>query len=1042
MDTPIFNKLLIQFPLIFLGFALTLVILFFIVLEYVGKPLLQEQAYKQVSQVGHTIVKDLENRIVVGKTLAVALANTAESIPQTELAHMQIIPHILNYAGTESFIAGGGIWPEPYKFNPSLERRSFFWGRTDIDPELKYFDDYNDPNGMGYHNEEWYVPALFNNDEEAFWSKSYMDPYSYQPMVTVTIPMFRSGERYGVSTVDIKLEGLNEFINNMSKKFGGYAFIVDRNGKFLSFPDKQKAQIISIDSNNNKSEEYIYINELGVKDPLFQPIAEKIYSQTNQIIELAKKSSSFNKNLAKQIEHGSYQIDFDEAELIAAIKTNPFKEIEDGSLEVDRFNLDRDIFFNEPVTVSVFHMPNTYWKIITVMPVSLVTATVSEISSIMFNSTIVIVFIGLLVLALLVHKKITSPLNLITRQLQDASKHDGKNVDEFINLELKGELEVLVHWLNKRSSQLSRALKVLKSEISEREETEKILVEREEVLTAIYDSAYDGIFIINFNKTIININSYAAKMLGYKKEELIGVSCEELYRGEEETLTGLFEKVLKNERFHTDKLICQTKTGMRFPVDISASLIKQDKSEYIMAIVRDMSEQKKAKEEIEHLAYYDVLTNMPNRRLLIDMLNHELAIVERRKCNGALLFLDLDNFKTLNDSLGHTIGDQFLVQVSERITDSIREVDTAARLGGDEFIVLLSDLSTDKKSARREVNAISKKLQIALSKPYHIGGYEHHSGASIGVVLFPEHGDNTEDLLKNADAAMYLAKADGRNTVRFYKYAMQEAANARLVLERDLRVSLNSDEFSLHLQPQIDFTQDKISAEALLRWEHPIRGMIPPNEFIPVAEDTGMICELGNWVLREACKILKEFQDTKLPVEHISVNVSPRQFYQPDYVEQTLRVIEEFSVDPSELVLEITEGVFVKDIGNTVKKMNLLKSQGIRFSVDDFGVGHSSLSYLKRLPLDQLKIDKSFVDEISNKEYDLSIVKTIISMATTLNLHVIAEGVETEDQLNILQRNGCNAFQGYFFSKPIVKDKFKEFVDAKIPVEDQYKKAL
>jgi diguanylate cyclase (GGDEF)-like protein/PAS domain S-box-containing protein len=1042
MNTPIFNKLLIQFPLIFLGFALTLVILFFLVLEFVGKPLLQEQAYKQVSQVGHTIIKDLENRIVVGKTLAVAMANAAESIPKTELSHKQIIPHILNYTGTENFIAGGGIWPEPFKFDPLLERRSFFWGRTDMDPELKYFDDYNDPSGMGYHNEEWYVPAMYNNDEEAFWSKSYMDPYSYQPMVTVTIPMFRDGKRYGVSTVDIKLDGLNEFMNNMSKKFGGYAFIVDRNGKFLSFPDKEKAQVISIDSNNNKSEEYIYINELGIKEPLFNPISERIRSNNKQIIELAKTSTLFDNNLAKQIDHGSYQIDLVEAELIAAIKTNPLKETADNSLEIERFDLEKDLFFNEPVTVSIFHMPDTYWKIVTVMPVSLVTATVSEISSIMFYSTIIIVFIGMLILAVLVHRKITSPLNTITKKLQDASIQGSESVEEFIDYKFKGELKVLVHWLNKRSSQLNGALKKLKTEINEREATEKVLTEREEMLTAIYDSAYDGIFIIDENNIIININSYAAKMLGYEKEELIGIDCDVLHRNEKEAFNNFLNHVLKKERYHTDGLTCITKSGSKLPVAISGSLIKQNESEYVMAIVRDMSEQKKAKQEIEQLAYYDVLTNLPNRRLLVDRLNYELAVVERRMCNGALLFLDLDNFKTLNDSLGHTIGDQFLVQVSKRIVDSIREVDTAARLGGDEFVVLLSDLSIDRNSAKREVQTIAKKLQVVLSKPYYINGYEHHAGASIGVVLFPEHGDNTEDLLKNADTAMYLAKSDGRNTVRFYKYAMQEEANARLVLERDLRVSLNSDEFSLHLQPQIDQNEGTISAEALLRWQHPVRGMIPPNVFIPVAEDTGMICELGDWVLKEACKIIKEIQDTNLPIQHISVNVSPRQFYQPDYVDQTLRVIEEFSVDPKKLVLEITEGVFVKDISNTVKKMNLLKSQGVRFSIDDFGVGHSSLSYLRRLPLDQLKIDKSFVDEISNKENDLSIVKTIISMAKTLNLHVIAEGVEIEDQLNILQKNGCNAFQGYYFSKPITKDEFFAYVNDNIYSKQQFKKAL
>jgi len=428
---------------------------------------------------------------------------------------------------------------------------------------------------------------------------------------------------------------------------------------------------------------------------------------------------------------------------------------------------------------------------------------------------------------------------------------------------------------------------------------------------------------------------------------------------------------------------------------------------------------KRSKAEIEHLAFYDHLTNLPNRLLLMDRVNHALSNNQRHKSYGVLLFLDLDNFKNLNDTQGHDVGDLLLKQVAKRLTISVRAHDTVARLGGDEFVVLLEDLSTNPLEAAELAKRIGKNLIAALSQPYVFAGQSHKSSASVGATLFGADSASAADLLKQADIAMYKVKDRGRNDLCFFDPKMQAEISAHAALEADLQSAVLQRQFVLFFQPQVAKNGEVIGAEVLIRWQHPTRGMVPPFEFIPVAEESDLISQIGLWVLQTACLQLRLWQESEATADlQLAVNVSARQFRQSDFVALVQCVIEDTGVAPHGLKLELTESLVLDNVADTIAKMKALKALGVRFSMDDFGTGQSSLSYLTRLPLDQLKIDQSFVRNIGIKSSDGVIVQTIIGMARNLGLEVIAEGVETVEQEAFLAEHGCTLYQGYLFGKP------------------------
>ncbi|MGR8931141.1 MAG: EAL domain-containing protein, partial [Gammaproteobacteria bacterium] len=526
-------------------------------------------------------------------------------------------------------------------------------------------------------------------------------------------------------------------------------------------------------------------------------------------------------------------------------------------------------------------------------------------------------------------------------------------------------------------------------------------------------------------------NQASEHLYGYTQAEAIGrkltdlIIPQEMRAEVEQAMSQMFES---GRPIPTSELRLLKKDGS--PVDVFSShayvhVPGREPEMFCMDI--DLTERKRDEASIRNLAFYDPLTQLPNRRLLFDRLQQTLNECSRTRHHGALLFFDLDNFKSLNDTLGHDKGDRLLQLVAERLTSSTRKVDIVSRLGGDEFVVVLKDLSEDPLDAPFQAESICQKILGALNRPYPLDDNDYCSTASIGVTLFAEGHISAEELMKQADIAMYQAKQAGSNTFRFFEPQMQAAVEARSQLETDLRKAVANRQLCLYYQMQVDESGRIDGAEVLLRWPHPLRGMISPAEFIPLAEDTGLIVPLGLWVLESACRQLCHWrQQPGRQHLQLSVNVSARQFRQPDFCQQVTDVLKETGASPSRLKLELTESVVLDDIEFTVKKMKALKQLGLQISMDDFGTGYSSLSCLKKLPIDQLKIDQSFVRNIATDPDDAIIVQTIIAMAHNLGMEVIAEGVETEQQRRFLNQHNCKHFQGYLFSKPLPIDQFEE----------------
>ncbi len=479
---------------------------------------------------------------------------------------------------------------------------------------------------------------------------------------------------------------------------------------------------------------------------------------------------------------------------------------------------------------------------------------------------------------------------------------------------------------------------------------------------------------------------------------------------------------LKLQRTMTFESTHRARDGTVFPVEISANYFEFAGQPYVLSLARDIAERKQAEEQIWNLAYFDALTKLPNRRLLMDRLGHALASSHRSRTFGALLILDLDHFKTLNDTQGHDVGDRLLIEVAQRLSACVRQEDTVCRLGGDEFVVVLEGLGLDERQAAHQAELVAEKIRITLGQSYLLNPNEaqFHGSASIGVTLFSDQRLSAEALLKQADVALYQAKDAGRDQIRFFNPAMQAAIDSRTVMEAALRRALQQNEFRLFYQPQVDQHGALVGAEALLRWCPPGQDMVSPADFIPLAEDKGLILAIGQWVLDTACAQLREWaQDPRTCALLMSVNVSARQFHQEDFVELVQHALETSGIDPSRLKLELTESVVLDDVDNVVSRMQQLIALGVSFCLDDFGTGYSSLSYLKRLPLSQVKIDQSFVRDVTDDQNDAAIVRAIMAMSRSLGLAVVAEGVETRAQRDFLLQNDCTIYQGFLFCEPI-----------------------
>ena len=559
--------------------------------------------------------------------------------------------------------------------------------------------------------------------------------------------------------------------------------------------------------------------------------------------------------------------------------------------------------------------------------------------------------------------------------------------------------------------------------------TERKRSEAELRIAAVAFESHESMLITNADGMILKVNQAFIDETGYTEKDVIGKRPsllrsgrhnEDFYRNMWETIqhTGSWQGEVWDRR----------KNGDVYPKWLTITAVKGKDgavTHYVGSHI-DISERKSAEEKIQHLAFYDALTSLPNRRLFQDRLSHALASSVRSGQLGALLFLDLDNFKILNDTLGHDVGDMLLQQVAQRLTSCIREGDTVARLGGDEFVVMLEGLSEQASESAAQAKYVGEKILFFLNHTYQLSTHKYHGTPSVGVTLFGEQTDSVDSLIKQADIAMYQAKKSGRNALCFFDAKMQEEINTRAALEDELRNALNNQEFHLYYQIQVDGNQRPLGAETLIRWMHPKHGLVPPAQFIPLAEEAGLILSIGQWVLETACAQLKAWERDEVTRNLVlAVNVSAVQFKQVDFVVQVQKVIQRHGINPMKLKLELTESMLVDNVENIIVTMQTLKDVGIQFSLDDFGTGYSSLQYIRQLPLDQLKIDQSFIRDMASDSGDHAIVRTIIAMANSLDIDVIAEGVETEEQQRLLHHLGCNHYQGYLFSKPVPIEQFE-----------------
>jgi diguanylate cyclase (GGDEF)-like protein/PAS domain S-box-containing protein len=562
-------------------------------------------------------------------------------------------------------------------------------------------------------------------------------------------------------------------------------------------------------------------------------------------------------------------------------------------------------------------------------------------------------------------------------------------------------------------------------------------MERDLLLAQSSFESVEGMLILDADLSILKVNVAFSGITGYSATEAIGKKSS-IIRLNQPDLRAFWE--IKNrspaDMFWRGEVQDRRKNGETYPVKLSVMAVANESghvSHFVLAFV-DLSESRQSEDRLHRLSFYDALTELPNRMLMLDRLQQALISSERNQSHGAVLLIDLDDFKNLNDAMEHKIGDQMLIQVTQRLKGCLYTTDTLARLGGDEFVVILEELDAQSSIAAEKAEIVANRIIETFSEPFDLKGHSHPASAGIGICLFKGLAVEPSALVTRAETAMHHAKEVKYNAIRFFDAATQATLQTRFTLTEWMRQGL-PQQFALHYQIQTSSQGVPFGAEALIRWQHPEQGHISPALFIPLAEETGLIIQIGAWVLRRACEQLVLWSH-RSAMQHLtlSVNVSPKQFHQSDFVQQVIDALEQTGANPARLELELTEGMMVRDVNAVIEKMLILKRHGVRFSLDDFGTGYSSLSYLKRFPIDQLKIDQSFVQSVLDDPHDAAIVRAVITLGQSLGMAVIAEGVESSAQCDFLRANGCKEFQGYLFGRPLAVAAFEALVEQKEPI--------
>lgn len=954
-----------------------------------GRDMLIERDRKLVEQTGALVVAELEAQVVHAETLVQAIASSAAAAPLSPEQMNQQLYQQLADSHSPNFIAGGGIWPEPGRLIPGVERASLFWGR-DAEGQLQFFNDYNQPDEPAYFRTEWYAPVRYLNAHHCYWSRAYADPYTLMPMVTCSAPVRRNGQFWGVATVDVKLSGMTAFLGERLAGIGGYGVLLDRNEGLLALPQMSEGRISSIALTDQAGSDYRQIWLDGDFKPLQQMMQQRL-----KIISDKPRQRLQSKLLAQ-----SDDIDPSEALKIADYLITHVGVNHPESLPAQTLMLMGDPLYSERAQVSLISLTHVDWLLALVVPDRIAVANADRLAFQGMAALVGAVMLGLLLVGYQVQNSLVVPLKLMINRLR-VSGAEPVRLDESAGFEL-GQLA-------QAYNQQQQALQA----------SQAVINESRLCLQSMMDTATDGIVTLDPSGCILEINPSAAQLLGDGAERLRGTDFRQLFsqRAQTPVVEGL-EQIINAQQLRISQLEAELR-GVAIPlyIELSMSGWQAAGRSHITVFMRDITERKTAEQRVHYMATRDSLTGLYNRYQLAERLATGLKVAQRHHQKLAVLFIDLDHFKDVNDRLGHQAGDQLLMGVAERLLLSRRAEDSVARLGGDEFAVVLQDIQQTA-----DASAAAEQIVQALLQPFWLEGEACYVGASVGITLYPDNASSADELLKQADSAMYLAKEEGRNTWRFYAPEQHQKQQQRRHMLAELSEAISRQQLVLYYQPMVqavaaDPRCAPVAFEALLRWQHPEFGTVSPMVLVPLAEEAGLMADIGHWVVEEACAQLARWQKEGLGLCQLSVNVSAQQLQQGNFETGLARLLGNYQLSAEQIRLEITESLLISD--DCAAQLHRLDELGATLAIDDFGTGYSSLSYLQRFPVSVIKLDRSFVDEMDNSASSQTICQAVISLAHSLGMEVVAEGVETAVQQKMLQQMGCDQLQGNLFTRPL-----------------------
>ena len=942
-----------------------------------------------IEKIGESIVLNLEKQTVFAENVVATMASLSIANRQKEALKKQL-DYQMKAMASNPAIAGGGIWPRPYTLDPEKEKASLFWLRKDHQ-SFSFSPSYNQEGGGEYFLQEWYLPVQFNQKKGCYWSRSYTDVISQAAMVTCSQGMMIDGIFQGVATVDMNLDWLQKDLQNFMQGTEGYALVLDRNNDFIASPTSAFQKNILGQLGSGIS--------FGKSLDQAENDSEGFKSLQNAIADYRQKRPKVDKpNIAKYLAINGVGID-----TLESLNITNYLFSNDTQLHTQRSEISSDPIFKEPVELVLLHMANTDWLVALVIPERLVLARAKEVSYQILLIMGIGILLGALFLSYQLHHMLVKPLRSMINNIR---AH--KDEEIYLDDSASDELTELALAYNTKQQALNQS--------------NEVLLQSKRRYQSMLDTAIEGIISLDQDFKIIGANPASLILFSCTKEQLIGLSFSAmLNRQSHADFTDWIKHLTKTQSAHQELILTDIDGLGETTIECSANHAGTLENQFLTLFIRDISERKAAEEKLNRLATTDNLTGLANRNAFNNLLEHMMQIAHRHDKSVALLFIDLDFFKAVNDTYGHTIGDKLLCEVADRLLTPRRQTDLVARLGGDEFAIVLSHFERIDN-----VCTIAQDIINSMKVPFVIDGINCQIGASVGIAVYPDHAIDQTSLIQQADFAMYQAKDAGRNGWRIFASEQQQEQQRLQQLTEELAIAIREKQLVLYFQPIKDFNSNQIiRCESLVRWIHPVNGLIRPNDFIQVAESSGLITELGAWVLEEACRTLASWDKQGINLQHISVNISALQLQRTDLVSFTKNILQQYDLEGQRLIFEITESLLLdKKCSAVLREISTL---GIQLAIDDFGTGYSSLSYLQDYPIDILKIDRSFVWNLQQAS-DLPMCKAIIILAHSLEISVVAEGVETQYQQDALQTLDCDAVQGYLLSRPLPEADFLEWL--------------